>query len=138
MRYWYVTSVCQADVALDGPFERRDDCEVRCVVRADTLSTLRAVLAGRLVSYYVPRQFETRVEVPHLYRSKEVVAPPLRTQGPGLLPPIVYTYARGNLLVLCRALGLDAPPHAADRAQIILHMEAQLHMLSKGASKDDT
>lgn len=137
MKAWFVTSAMQPDVPLDGPFEWRDDCEIRCIVRADTWSTMRAVAEGRLLSYYVPRQFETRIEVPHYNRAQSVsgervgVAP--RTQGPGLLPPIVYTYARGELLTLCRALGLETPSTRYDRAQIILHMERQLHMLSKGA-----
>lgn len=137
-RLWWVTANQHPEVPLDGPFERLEDCEARCLVRTDRWTTLRAMAGGRLPAMYVARQFETRIEVPHLYSSPNVAAetPTRAAVGAGAaaaLPPVVYTYSRSALLVLCRALELGPPPGGLDRSGILEYMENQLRALARGA-----
>lgn len=134
-RRWFVTAAYHPEIALDGPFERREDCEARCLTRTDRWTTLRAMASGRLPVMYLPRQFETRVETLH-YIGAQTDAPtetPARAVVGTALPPVVYTYSRSALLVLCRALELGSPPGGLDRSGILEYMENQLRALARGA-----
>ena len=144
-RAWFVTAATDPDTPLDGPFVERDECERRCLQRTDRMTVLRAFTDKRVPAYYVPHQFEVReMEVRHLYRdaaerAREMAKVPVRARvGPAdapLLPPVVHTYTRGDLLILCKSLELRAPPTSADKAGIISHIEKQLRTLSRGAAR---
>lgn len=135
---WFVTSATDPNTPLDGPFLSRDDCEARCLLRTDRLTTLRAFVAGRLPGYYVPRLFGVQVETRHLHRAEaraggRFVARERHASGGGpLLPEVVHTYTRGGLLALCKALELRMPSSGADKAGIIEHIEKELRALEKG------
>lgn len=140
---WFVTAALDADTPLDGPFETRDACEVRCLLRTDKGTTLRAFQVGRLPAVYVPHLFSVHESEPrHLYKAQAAadvaaVARERHVGGGGAggalnLPAIVHTYTRGGLLALCRALELRMPHGGADRAGIIRHMERELAALARG------
>lgn len=137
-RAWFVTSATDSTTPLDGPFSTRDECEARCLLRTDRMTVLRSFVARRVPAYYVPHLFEVQLsEVLHYKRPQDAstVAPPApkaATTGP-MLPAVVYSYTRSDLLVLCRSLELRAPPSSADKAAIIEHIEKQLRTLQRGA-----
>jgi hypothetical protein len=105
------------------------------------MTVLAHFTAHRIPAYYVPHQFEVReIEVRHLYRQEsaraESARPPAPKAGGGpMLPPIVHTYTRGELLTLCQGLELRAPPHNTDKAGIIEHIEKQLRTLARSAAR---
>lgn len=139
-RAWFVTSALQPDIPLDGPFVSYDECAKRCVTRVDRLTALRAFVERRIPAIYIPHLFEVQLaEVRHLYSAQDAhEAPPKRAassggRGEAVLPPVVYTYTRGDLVALCRSLEIRPPPSGADKAGIIEHIEKQLRRLERGA-----
>lgn len=133
-----MTSATDPDTPLDGPFASYEECGRRCLTRTDRGTVLAHFLARRLPAYYVPRQFEIReTEVLHYKWADEPprAAPAPARTGP-VLPDVVYTYTRAQLLTLCKGLELQPPSHTADRARIIEHMEKQLRALARGSARD--
>lgn len=140
-RAWYVTPLLAPDRKLDGPYATRDLALTACLKRSDPISAIRALAAGRIVATYVPRMFDAQErEVAHL--KSHVGAPagapsprgvgslrdPLR--GGTMLPEVAFSYPRGGLLTLCRALHLPDPPRGVDRAAILAHIERELQHLA--------
>lgn len=137
-RAWYVTPLLAPDRKLDGPYATRDLALTACLKRSDPISAIRALAAGRLAPAYVPRMFAVRDGIEVAPLKSPVGAPtPQRVaalrdpmRGGTMLPEVAFSYPRGGLLTLCRALHLPDPPRGVDRAAILAHIERELQHLA--------
>jgi len=129
---WYVTALTKPTERLDGPYPY-ERCQIECLRRLDPATVRRYVAAGTIPALYLPRLFEVPAQL-SAYIKEEVstaVAGAARLpRGGGVLPSVVYTYTRGNLVLLCEVLGLPTPAASLDRAAILDHINEGLLRLA--------